>query len=302
MTHVTHVDRLRKSPVSFRSLTGITPEKFDALLAELGPRYEAAEARRKDRPGRKRKPGAGPKHTLPLGDRLLMLLMYYRAYVTHAFLGFLFGVDDSSVGRNINPLQPLLAGIFRIPERRVELREDEVRELFFDATERQVNRPGPGRGQRAYYSGKKKRHTAKHQVVSVRRKKRPGPARGGAEGDPKPRRVRVAAVSPMFPGRTHDKKVYDRTRVVPPPGVPRCGDTAYIGTPLRTPHRKPPKGALTPRQKQSNRRLSRRRVVAEHAIGKMKVWRIASDKYRNPLRRHTLILKNVAGLHNLMFS
>ena len=50
-----------------------------------------------------------------------MLLIDYRTYTTHAFLGFLFGVDDSAVGRNINPLQPLLAGIFRIPERRVKL-------------------------------------------------------------------------------------------------------------------------------------------------------------------------------------
>ena len=59
--------------------------------------------------------GAGRKHALALADRLLMLLIYYRTYTTHAFLGFLFGVDDSAVGRNINPLRPLLAGIFRIP-------------------------------------------------------------------------------------------------------------------------------------------------------------------------------------------
>jgi hypothetical protein len=30
-----------------------------------------------------------------------MLLIYYRTYVSHAFLGFLFGLDDSAVGRNI---------------------------------------------------------------------------------------------------------------------------------------------------------------------------------------------------------
>ena len=51
-----------------------------------------------------------------------------RTYTTHAFLGFLFGVDDSAVGRNINPLQPLLAGIFRIPERRVKLDPEDIRE------------------------------------------------------------------------------------------------------------------------------------------------------------------------------
>ena len=153
---MSHTSRLRRSPGTFRQLTGITPAVFDRLLAELDPRHRQAETKRKTRRPRQRKPGAGPKHTLDLGDRLLMLLMYYRTYTTHAFLGFLFGLDDSSVGRNRNPLQPLLAGIFRIPERRVELAPDEIGGLFFDATERPI--PRPTRGQREFDSGKKKRH------------------------------------------------------------------------------------------------------------------------------------------------
>ena len=116
---MSHTERLQRSPTAFRQLTGITPAAFDRLLADLAPRYDEADARRKDRPGRQRRPGAGRKHTLDLADRLLMLLIYYRTYTTDAFLGFLFDVDDSAVGRNINPLQPPLAGISRIPERRV---------------------------------------------------------------------------------------------------------------------------------------------------------------------------------------
>jgi hypothetical protein len=290
---MTHTDRLRQSVKTFRQLTGLTPTAFDRLLGELEPRYAAADAKRKTRPGRRRKPGAGREHALPLTDRLLLLLMYYRTYTTHAFLGFLFGVDDSAVGRNINPLQPLLAGIFRIPERRVELDPEDLRELFFDATERAI--PRPARGQKKYYPGKKKRHTVKHQVVVTRRRKPAGP---GAN----PRRVRIAAVSGAFPGKVHDKKVYDRTRVVCPPGVKRTGDTAYPGTGLDTPARRPPKGTLTARRKAGNRRVAKRRIVVEHGIGKMKVWRIAAERYRTPRRRHTLVMKNVAGLHNRMFA
>src|SRR4051794_32789693 len=290
---MTHADRLKKSPASFRALTGLTPGKFEALLAELAPRYEAAEAKWLGRPGRKREPGAGRKFTLGLGDRLLMLLIYYRTYVTHKFLGFLFGVDDSAVCRNINPLQPLLAGIFRIPERRIGLDPEEIRELFFDATERPTRRPTAG--QRGFYSGKKKRHTIKNQVVTARRTRPPGPGK-------KPQRLRIAAVSGSFPGSVHDKKIYDRTRAVVPPDARRTGDTAYIGTPLETPARKPRGGELTASPKERNRKVSRRRIVAEHAIGKMKIWRIASERYRNPNRRHTLIMKNVAGLHNLMYA
>src|SRR5689334_731117 len=130
---MSHTERLQRSPEAFRQLTGITPAAFDRLLADLTPRYERAEARRKGRPGRQRRPGAGRKHTLSLADRLMMLLIYYRTYATHASLSLLFGVDDSAVCRNINPLQPLLAGIFRIPERKVKLDPEDIRELFFGA-------------------------------------------------------------------------------------------------------------------------------------------------------------------------
>ena len=290
---MSHTERLQRSPKAFRQLTGITPAAFDRLLADLTPRYQEADAKRKARPGRRRRPGAGRKHALSLADRLLMLLIYYRTYTTHAFLGFLFGVDDSAVGRNINPLQPLLAGIFRIPERRIRLDPEEIRELFFDATERPARRPTEG--QRAYYSGKKRRHTIKNQVVTARRTKPPGPGK-------EPQRLRIAAVSESFPGSVHDKRIYDRTRAVCPPDARRTGDTAYLGTPLETPTRKPRGGELTAGQRERNRRVSRRRIVAEHGIGKMKIWRIASERYRNPGRRHTLIMKNGAGLHNLMYA
>jgi hypothetical protein len=290
---MTHADRLLRSPETFRRLTGLTPAAFRHLLADLVPAWADSQARRGRRPGRRRKPGAGRKFALPLADRLLMLVIYYRTYVPHTVLGFLFGVDDSTVSRNNRRLEPLLAGIFRIPERKAELSPEEVRELFSDSTERPVYRPA--RGQRRYYSGKKRRHTIKHQVVVVRRKKRPG--RGG-----QPRRLRIAAVSAAFPGSAHDRRVYDATRVVLPPGATGYGDTAYLGTGLVTPRRKPRGGELTARQRAGNRRVGRKRVVAEHGIGKMKIWKVAAERYRNPRSRHTLIFKNVAGLHNRMFA
>ncbi len=295
---MTHTERLLRRPATFRRLTGITSDAFRSLLPRVEAAWAEAQRRRRFRPGRKRRPGAGPKPSLAVADQLLVLLVYYRTYVSHAFLGFLFGVDQGTVSRHVAALQPLLAGIFRIPERRVEVQEDEVRELFFDGTERPTRRPK--RRQRRYYSGKKRRHTLKVQVAVVRKRKRPGRRKAGQA--PQKRRQRVAAVSPTAPGKVHDKKVYDRTRVVVPPGVKATGDTGYQGTALRTPHKKKAKQELTRRQRRGNRRISRKRIAAEHAIGKMKVWRIAGERFRNPTRRHTLIIKNVAGLHNLMFA
>jgi DDE superfamily endonuclease/Helix-turn-helix of DDE superfamily endonuclease len=290
---MTHTERLLRVPATFRRLTGLNPEAFARLLGEVEAGWQQDRDRRAKRPGRRRKPGAGRKPALALADRLLMLLVYYRTYVPHTFLGFLFGIDDSNVCRSNRRLEPLLAGIFRIPERKVSLSQDEVRELFFDSTERPTNRPV--RRQKRYYSGKKRRHTLKHQLVVVRIRKRPGP---GA----KPRRLRIAAVSKAFAGSVHDKKVFDRTAVVAPPRSKGYGDTAYLGTGLKTPRRKPAGGQLTARQKAGNRRVGRKRVVVEHGIGKMKTWRIAAERWRNPRRRHALTFKNVAGLHNLMFA
>ena len=102
-------------------------------------------------------------------------------------------------------------------------------------------------------------------------------------------------------GRVHDKRLYDRSRLRIPAGVPKSGDSGYQGSDLRVPKKKPRNGRLSDDEKRSNRVLAKERIVAEHGIGKMKIWRIAAERYRNPPRRHTVMMKNVAGFHNRMF-
>jgi hypothetical protein len=290
---MSRTDRLKRTPKAFRQLTGITPVAFDQLPAELTPRRERAELRRKTRRPRQRKPGAGPEHELLLADRLLVLPINDRTDTAHAFLGFLSGTDDSAARRNVDPFQPLSPAIFRTPERTVELEPDETRDLFFDATERPI--PRPSRRQTRFDSGEKKRHAVKRQIVLVRKRKTPG-------RNVRRRRVRIVAVSPAFPGAVRDEKASDRTRAVVPPGVKRTGDAADLGTPSETPTRRPRKGQFADRQKARNRRASKGRIVADHGIGKMKVWRIAAERYRNPGRSHTVVMKNIAGLHDRMYA
>ena len=171
--------------------------------------------------------------------------------------------------------------------------EDEIAKLFFDGTEQPTNRPT--RGQRKWYSGKKKRHTIKHQVVVVRKHKKAGRGK-------KKRKVRIAAVSKAFCGRTHDKKMYEQTRAIGPPGAERHGDLGFRGTSLTIPTKKPRGGTLTKRQKMANHSYSSQRIVVEHGIGKMKIRRMCRDQYRNRRNMHAVMFKNIAGLHNLMFA
>lgn len=288
---MTYATRLKRDPKTFRRLTGITVEKFDEVMAQLRSRYERWNANRLGRPGRKREIGGGRKLRVELEDRFLMLLLYYRTYVTYAFLGFLFQIDAGSPGRMFKPLEPLLADIFKIPERRVELSVEEIRVAFFDGTEQPTNRPG--KKQRDWYSGKKKRHTVKHQVVVVKKRKRKG----------QKRKLRIAAVSKTFGGRRHDKKIEEETRTLSPPGVRKKADLGYKGSPFIIVPKKKPRGKpLAPRWKKANRRHSSERICVEHGIGKMKIWRICRDQFRGRRKDHALMFKNIAGFHNLMFS
>lgn len=307
--------KLKKRHASFRRLTGLSVHEFDRLLAELEPVWKQARFKQANRKDRRRQPGAGHPFGLSLEDMLLVLLMYYRTYVTYAFLAVVFNVNESTICRIIRRLEPLLASIFRIPEKKkIAVNEDEILEAFVDATERPINRPQ--KKQKKYYSGKKKRHTLKAQIVVVRVRKEAEKEPEPAAQDERPtadrpvpeqqkhekRRVRIAAVSESTAGKEHDKKLYDRTRLWFPAGLKGIGDSGYQGTTMQTPVKKPKNGQLTKAQKKANRELSQKRIVAEHGIGKMKIWRIAADKYRNPRSRHTVKMKNVAGLHNRMFS
>jgi len=114
-------------------------------------------------------------------------------------------------------------------------------------------------------------------------------------------RLRIKAVSKSFRGKTHDKRIYERSRTRPPDKTSKYGDNAYLGTVLIIPNKKPKGKELTKDQKEYNRIHSSLRVCVENGIGKMKIWQILSQRFRNKRKDHMIIFKNIAGLQNLMF-
>ena len=280
-------ERFKRSPRTFRVITGLTVGKFNQLYSELLPQYEKAESQRLSKANRQRKSGGGRKKELPLEDQLIMLLMYYRLYISQEFLGILFNLHNCNVSRQIKYLEPLLAKIFKIPSRKIklteaELTEEKIIEFFVDATEQPVNRPK--KRQKRYYSGKKKRHTIKNQIIVDEKGK-------------------IRTVTPSTPGKKHDKRLFDENEPDLPDDTELIGDLGYFGAnEVLVPNKKPKGGKLTKEEKQYNKALSRRRITVEHSFGKMKIFQILSQRFRNPKRKHSLIFKNVAGLHNLMFA
>ena len=91
-----------------------------------------------------------------LEDEVLMLLIYYRSYVTFHFLGLWFDLDESNIYRHIKRLEPMLASVIKIKKSR-ELTQNDLETILIDATEVQIQRPK--KKQREFYSGKKKKYS-----------------------------------------------------------------------------------------------------------------------------------------------
>ena len=176
----------------------------------------------------------------------------------------------------------VMAGHFAMPERRIKLSTQERNDLLYlmiDGTERPVQRPGTPSRRKARYSGKKKRHTTSHRIITDDMK-------------------RILAVGPAQPGRKHDKRIYDEARVDKPPGVLVPGDPGYPGTSLEVPLKASKNHPLAKERKSCNTWYAKLRIGVEHGICRMKKIGIFADTHRNN-GQADMIAKNVAALANL---
>ena len=265
-------NKIKNHPRTFHRLFGISVDEFERIVTAVEPEWEKRVVKRYKRPGRNNK--------LSLREQILMLLLYYRSYTTQIFIGFLFGIDDSRVCRNIQRLEPILARVMAITKTR-HLSQEEIEEIIIDATEQQIERPK--KGQKAFYSGKKKRHTNKTEV----RITTPG---------------RIIHVSKTKPGAIHDFTVYKEDTPVPKDST-ALADSGYQGLDklhARTeiPFKATKNNSLDKEDKAYNRALSRIRVKVENVLRQLKIFRILSDRYRNKNKRYNLKFNIIAGIVN----
>ena len=169
--------RLSRKPWLFKSFTGLYISEFDVISREIESRYEEHQRKRLSKRRRQRDVGAGRPFKLKVKERFLMLLVYYRLYVTYTLSGFLFDLDQSNICRDICMLEPLVKLCVPLPKKlykrtRRRLRTiDEVEEYFpcfkafIDSTEQEIPRPKNKRRRKSYYSAKKKKHTVKTQYM-----------------------------------------------------------------------------------------------------------------------------------------
>ena len=108
-------------------------------------------------------------------------------------------------------------------------------------------------------------------------------------------------------GARHDFSLYKHSKAALPKEVECLADSGYQGLVelhenSRTPIKKPKGGELTEEQKQSNKELAKERVVIEHIIRHLKIFRILAERYRNRRRRFMLRVNLIAGLYNFAIS
>ncbi|GMB10671.1 MAG: IS5 family transposase [Candidatus Improbicoccus devescovinae] len=265
---------MRLQDADFKQLIGVKKETYSAMIAQLQIAYAEKHKRR-------------GRHTkLTLQDQLFMALKYWRQYVTQKELAFEFEVGEATTHDTIVWVEDTLikSRKFILPGKKALLENNEIEIVVVDVMESPVERPK--KKQRQWYSGKKKRHTIKTQLIVNRQTKD------------------IICIA-HAEGKTHDFKLYEESIGYAISNDKKVqGDSGYQGI-LRlhknseTPKKKPRKGTLTAEEKSENRRISKERIIIENINAKIKVFKIVANKYRNRRTRFKLRMSLLCGLDSV---
>lgn len=276
-----------------KALLGLHPKVLAELLFKVLPELEKRRAQslasRKDRKRPLIAKDGRPREVFPM-HKVLMSLLYLRHNVSHEVVGALFGFSADSSENAFAEVLPLLREMFPSEKWEAEKKwrrgeptwtPDQVDTVIIDSFETPIRRPSIKERQKRVYSGKKKRHTLKTQVMTDQ------------AGE-------ILGVGAPHPGPKADIKIYEQEPV--PDEIadkPRMGDKAYSSKDhpeITTPHKKPKGGELSEAQKAENQEISKERVYVEHAIRRIKGWRIMRDEYRLATGLFAAISSAVVGL------
>ncbi len=281
-----------------RALFGLEPAALSQLLTAVLPELSARRlAAQTAKPDRKRGPGGGRRRKLFPYQEVLLTLVYLRHNVSHAVVGQMFGVSADISENSFHAVVQLLRDLCpahrwdaekKWTKREPNWHPDTLDVVLVDSFETPVARPSLPDAQRQLYSGKKKRHTLKTQIITDK------------HGE-------VLALEPGHPGPLPDKRLYEQSAAARQyPQAARRADMAYQGVPeMLLPHkRKRGKAgekakALTPEQKDENRHQASQRVYVEHGVRRCKAWRILRDEFRLGRGLFPLVAAATVGLVHL---
>jgi len=276
-----------------RALLGLTHAALAELLLVALPEIQRRrEQQQAKKPDRRRKVGGGRKRLLKPYQEILLTLLYLRHNVAFCVVGLMFDVSADVAENTFHEIVGVLKDVCpanrweaekRWTKKEPSWKPDQIDRVIIDSFETPVPRPSIEPKQREFYSGKKKDHTIKTEMITH------------VNGD-------ILDIDPGYRGPKSDKKLHEGSEVAKQfSNAIEMGDLGYQGLEgSEVPHKKPRGGELTPEQKEENRKFSSVRVRVEHTIRRVKAFRIVRDEYRLATGLFSRHCRCVVGLVQLL--
>ena len=285
-------DYIQKYPQRTKQLLGISHEQYQGLIKAALKEHIKIQTEKENNKIRINSRGGGRKELLSSTQQICLCLFYLRQIPTFEILGMLFGISKSEAHITFHYWIKILRKI--LPSSLLEQVEDKEGDLIIvqevltsfkllvDSLEQPIERPSDNEKQKKFYSGKKKQHTLKNQLVSL------------------PNGQDIVDVEVGLPGPTADINLFREQQNKFDEEQGFEADKAYQGgINITTPHKKKRKQELNEQQKIENRILSSKRIYIEHLIRIVRIFKIASQRFRLNSNAYKEIILTVCGLVRL---
>ena len=283
---------IKNNPQETQRLVGVKYEQLEQLIHLASTLHTQKQQEIEAKKIRIINKGGGRKVKLSTEEQILLTLVYLRHLTTFQLLGIQFGVSESTANDTFHYWFPLLQEI--LPSSLLEQVKKNASdyeivqelltdyELIVDSSEQARERPEEYAEQKKYYSAKKKSHTFKNQITVL------------------PNGQDIIDVIAGEPGPKSDITLFRESQKEFEPNQKFQGDKGYIGEPsIKTPTKKPKKGELTLFQKEKNKEMAQARIFVEHLIRFLKIFRVASERFRLNSSKYEQIIMTICGLVRL---
>ncbi len=221
---------------------------------------------------------------IDLEQKLKLTFYYLRHYPTYHFLSEFFKISESYTCKIFHYISDILIRVTSLPNRKA-LMDKGINAVVIDVSEQQIERPL--KKQKKYYSGKKKKHTIKVQIVICLKT------------------LKIYSIR-CEKGHEHDFSLFKNSRLLINAAIKILADSGYQGINTihknsEVPYKATKKKPLTKIQKQFNLKLAKKRIVVENVIRRCKIFRIVKETFRG---KHINYSKNwnlIAALVNLRY-
>ena len=286
------LNHIEQNPKETQRLIGLEYKQLQQLIQNAEQLHHEKQATLESQKIRIIAGGGGRKPKLSIQEQIILTLVYLRHMTTFQLLGIQFGVSESTANDTFNYWLPLLREL--LPSSLLEQVKKNASdyeivkeilteyELTVDSYEQVRERPKDNEEQEKYYSGKESDHTFKSQIIIL------------------PDGRDIVDIVAGEPGPKSDITLFRENRDRFDPRQKFKGDLGYQGEDLiDTPIKKPRNGELTTKQKEENKKFSSKRILVEHRIRSVKIFRVVQDRFRLHSKKYEQVIMTICGLVRL---